>query len=106
MFLQVIVLCIIIVLPHSFLFAVPYRTCLKLVAERKVDLVNGEAHIPCGVWKNLLVAVFNLHLQYGYHEMVLSGCQSYALQDARMLQLTNFMEFKFKVTSVKMNKKN
>lgn len=41
---------------------VHFTHCLPFVAKRRVELCNGTAHIPCGIWKSFFKVLFNTHL--------------------------------------------
>ncbi|XP_059474405.1 uncharacterized protein LOC132196042 [Neocloeon triangulifer] len=73
---------------------VPFKYCLPLVASREVELKNGYAWVYCSSWTKLITSIFQLHLLYGYEDLLQSGIKL-DMQDSRIHHLSNIIESKY-----------
>lgn len=46
-------------------YTVPFQMCLSLVGKRVVELNNGFATVPCSLWTELLIELFDHHYSFG-----------------------------------------
>lgn len=47
---------------NSYKLEVHFTHCLPLISKRRVELNNGKAYIPCGIWKIFFKILFDSHL--------------------------------------------
>ncbi|XP_049870753.1 DNA primase large subunit-like [Pectinophora gossypiella] len=80
---------------HSI--SIHFKHCLPFVARRSVELDNGLAILPCGVWKQYLMHLFTTNLRNRINKSNLSGLKS----DPRVMEI--LMKIKHELPIVIMN---
>ncbi|KAG5866593.1 hypothetical protein JTB14_013112 [Gonioctena quinquepunctata] len=63
---------------------VPFHHCFSLVANRTVDLNHGYAEFTCGLWKQMLLSLFQTYITTALKEMKYSRGVDKALTDRRI----------------------
>lgn len=76
---------------NTYNISIKFTYCLPLVARRQVELKNGQAIIPCGKWKQLLLILFHENLRKRINDTNLDPLRS----DPRLMQLLNIVKTEF-----------
>lgn len=67
-----------------------------MIRARQVELHLGQAVIPCGMWKNMLVMFFKMHLKFGISHLENTRSFQDAANDPRINQLIEHLGSQFK----------
>lgn len=79
---------------------VNFKACLPFVAKRQVELKNGKAIIPCGLWKMYLIFLFKHYLKCKLN----NGVPSFISNDPRIADLiTKLIKNRFPTNEVSNN---
>nr|CAD7441325.1 unnamed protein product [Timema bartmani] len=80
----------------SHYVTIPFTLCLSFIHKREVNLRFGQALIPCGKWKKLLVLLFEKHLKAGMEELTKTNCFKKSIDDPRIEALAREVGARFK----------
>nr|CAD7394901.1 unnamed protein product [Timema cristinae] len=81
---------------NSHYVTIPFTMCLPFIHKREVNLQFGQALIPCGKWKKLLVLLFEKHLKAGMEELAKTNCFKKSIDDPRIEALAHEVGARFK----------
>ncbi|CAH1099079.1 unnamed protein product [Psylliodes chrysocephalus] len=74
---------------ETFTIKVHFHFCLSLVAKREVELIGGIVQIPCTMWLQFLLCLFETYLNTVLKTMRNSNYVNDALEDIRIMNILN-----------------